>query len=231
MSFVAVHRGTSLTLVSDRLVLSADEAQHFESAQALAIALETLRDGEAQRIDAAYRAARAAGHAEGHAEGLREAQREGAEQLADALTAVAAQARTEHAALRDAVLTLSLLVVRRMAASLSHADVLTALAQQAFDRLVAEQAQPGGAESPTACVVRLHGSLLADVRARVEQRGALPLTIEWRADDALAPMDCMIDTPSGRLLAGLEAQLERVQAVLRESAQARRSVLAGVTEA
>lgn len=231
MSFVAVHRGTSLTLATDRLVLSAQEAQHFDAAQALALALEQLRDGEAQRIDAAYRAARAAGQAEGHAEGLRTAQREGAEQLADTLTAVGAQARAEHAALREAVLTLSLLIVRRMAASLSSAEVLAALAQQAFDRLVAEQAQPGGAESPTACVVRLHGSLLTDVKARIEQRGALPLAIEWRADDALAPLDCVIDTPSGRLLAGIEAQLERVQVVLRESAQARRGVLAGVAEA
>jgi len=223
MSFVALHRHAGLVLSTDRLVLPAADVQSFEAAHALAHALAALRDGEAQRLDAAHRAARAAGHAEGHAEGLRCAQEAGAEQLADAIAQLAAQAQADHAALRDAVLTLSLLVVRRVAPSLPRAELVAALAQQALDRLVTEQAQRRGAASPTACVVRLHRGLLAEVRACIERRGPLPLAIEWHADDHLAPLDCVVDTPGGRLLAGLEAQLERVQAVLRESAHAGRA--------
>jgi flagellar biosynthesis/type III secretory pathway protein FliH len=220
MTFVCVRRAGGPTLSTDRLVLAPPEVQRFADAHALADALAQLHDSEHQRIDAAQRAAHAAGHAQGLADGRRLAQQQGAGQLAEALGRLAQQSQVEQRALRDAVLTLSLLIVRRVAAELPRAQLLAALARQALDHVAAEQAQRGdfAAASPSACVVRLHPGVLDAVRAHLERDGASPAAIEWRADDQLEPLDCVLDTPGGRLLAGLEAQLERVQAVLRQSA-------------
>jgi type III secretion protein L len=223
MSFIAVHQRAGLTLATDRLVLPPDDVPAFDSAQQLAEALAALLDGERHRIDAARRAAHAAGHAEGLAEGLGRAQQAGAEQLAETLGALACQAQSDRVALRDAAIELSLLIVRRIAANLSRPELLAALAQQAIDHLALEQSQQAGAASPLACVVRLHPGLLAAVKSRLAPCGSASVSIEWRADDTLAPLDCVVDTPHGRLLAGLEAQLERVRAVLAESSSAARS--------
>ncbi len=219
MTFICVHRAGGTALSTDRVVLAPPEVQRLADAQALADALAQLHRSEHQRIDAAQRAAHAAGHAQGLAEGLRLAQQQGAGQLAEALGRLAQQSQAEQRALREAVITLSLLIVRRIAAALPRVDLLATLARQALDHLAAEQAQRSdlAAASPSACVMRLHPGMLDAVRAQLERDGELPVAVEWRADDQLAPLDCVLDTPGGRLLAGLEAQLERVQAVLRES--------------
>ena len=35
--------------------------------------------------------------------------------------------------------------------------------------------------------------------------------LELRADPTLEPLDCVFDTPAGQLIAGWQAQLDRVQ--------------------
>jgi type III secretion protein L len=218
MSFVALHHHDGLTLSSDSLLLPPQQVQRFETAHQLAEALALLRDTEHERLDAAQRAARAAGHAQGLAEGRRDAQDGAAEELSAVLQSLAVKSQADDAALRDAVLTLALLVVRRIAVRLPRQELLAALAEQAFDRVAAEQARHSGADSPLACVVRAHPDMLPALQAQIAQRGLQPtLAIEWRGDDSLAALDCVLETPSGRLLAGLEAQLERVRAALRES--------------
>jgi type III secretion protein L len=223
-SFLLLHRHPALAVSADSAWVPAEQAEPLREALALAQQTGALLDAQAARVQQAEQAGRAAGHAEGLALGLRSAQQAGAEQLAQTLGLLNEQAQAQHAALREAVVSLSLLVVRRMAAQLAPQTVLAALAQQALDQLAGEAAaEHGGAPGKPLTVVRLHPSLLDAVRAKVSDPlpgASTGMTVQWRADDTLAPMDCVIDTPNGRLLAGLEAQLQRVQAVL---SQAQRS--------
>jgi type III secretion protein L len=216
MTFLLLHRDAQLALHSDGLVVGAQHSRALADALDAARALAQLRDSEAERLAAAQQAAEAAGHAAGLRQGRREAADAAARPLAHTLQTLAAQARSQQAALREAVPALALLVLRRLAATLPRDEVLVALLRQALDQIGAELAPAGGARGG-ACVVHLHPDLLEPVRAQLDGDDAVGLSIEWRADATLAPLDCHIDLPAGRLLAGLEAQLAQVQAALREA--------------
>jgi type III secretion protein L len=216
MTWLAIHTDPQLAIASDALLVPAAQVPAFEDAVALAGELARLRDGEAQRIAQCLRDAHAQGLREGAAHARREAHAVAADRLAQTLGELELRAREQHAALRDAVLELGLLVLRRIAAQLGREEMLAALVVQVLDRLDAEERQRHGLAPGTACVLRLHPELLDAVRRRVGER-ANELAIEWRADPGLDPLGCVIDTPAGRLLAGLDAQLEHVRAALRDA--------------
>jgi type III secretion protein L len=212
MSFLALHSDAHLTLSTDEGLIPAAQVRSFTDAMALLQALRCLRDGEALRIASAVQTARAQGHAQGLLEGQREAQAEAAEQVADTLAQLVAEQQQQHADMREAVLALSLLLVRRIAATLAPDQVLAALLADALDRVLAND-EAGRGAAP--CAIRLPPQLLDAVRRHCQAR-APALAVEWRADDSLAPLDCVIETAAGRVLAGLDAQLERIRAVLHE---------------
>jgi type III secretion protein L len=111
--------------------------------------------------------------------------------------------------LHEALVPLALLVVRRVAGTLAPPEVLTALLRQAVQQVL-DPLQPDGGDG-SACVVRLHPSLLPLVQ---QQLGADAPHFNCQPDALLAPLDLVIETPSARVLAGLETQLQRVQAAL-----------------
>ena len=207
MSFIAVHRDERLVLATDDPVLAPDQVRSFADAQALAAALRVLRDGEAARVEAALTRAHAQGLAEGRAQGWAQAREEAAEALADTVEPLLADARRQEAELRASVLKLSLLVVRCIASTLAHDELLAALAGDALDRVLGVE----GRAAP--CVLRLHPQWIDAVRGRVQARRP-DLHVEWRGDDSLTALDCVIETAAGRVLAGLDEQLEHIRAVL-----------------
>lgn len=213
--FVLVHMHPRLSLATDDLLLPPEQAPAFADALALAAALARLHDDETARVQAALAAARAQGLAEGLAQGRGEALQAGAQALAATTRRLGQQAAEEAQALEQQVVALALLVVRRIAADLAPEDVLAALARQAFEHLATRQASTAGTEAsgPQAwqgCRLRLPPALLAAVQAHLGDMPGLRLV----ADEQLSALDCILDTPSGRLLAGLETQLARVQARL-----------------
>lgn len=225
--YLLVHHDSRLSLAVRPLQLGHAEAQSFESSAALLAELASLRESESARIAAACDQARASGQADGQARGQRLALESGADRLASVVSALEAGVDAEQAALRAAVLDLALLVLRRMAPELAPAELLAGLAAQAFDRIAAEQAQHAGTGAAGATVVRAHPDVLTPLRECVLARACKPSgaarapLLEWRADTRLGPLECVLETPGGRLLAGLEAQLERVQQALRSPAVAR----------
>jgi flagellar biosynthesis/type III secretory pathway protein FliH len=212
--YVLLHTSPYLSLASDQLLLAPDQAPAFANALALAEALAQLRDEEAGRVQAAVAAGHAQGLAEGLAEGRAEALQKAARDTADTTQRLARQAAEEAGQLQEHVVALALLVVRRIAADLAPDVVLAALARQAFEHLASTRGPATGEGAGglpwQACQLRLHPSQLQAVQVQLADAPGLHLV----ADDSLAPLDCVLDTPGGRLLAGLETQLARVQARL-----------------
>lgn len=201
---LAWHRAPGMAISTDALVLSSQEVQAFGQVGELVQALSAQLAGEADRIEQARTRACEAGWQAGWAAGLEEARTQATRDLAHTLQGLARQAQAEHQALQEAVLTLSLLVIQRMACGLAPEVVLSALLRQAL----AQQLPPGP------LTIRLHSGVLDGVRSRWEQEG-IETSCDWRADDALGLLDCVIETPAGRLLAGLPAQIDRTDALLR----------------
>lgn len=224
--YVLVHRHDKLSLATHQLLLSPEEAPAFADAVTLAEALSSLHASEQARVAAAQQAGHAAGLARGRAEGQAQALQKVAQDLAGCLQRLERGTQAETAALQDSVVALALLVVRRVAADLGPETVLLALARRAFDHLASSGPRPahavrtegspslGDADAGPAlqgCTLRLNPDLLAALRQPLAQ---LAPGVRLLADDSLEPMDCVLDTPGGRLLAGLETQLTRVQAGL-----------------
>ena len=72
MSFLAVHVDAQLALSTDATLIPPEQVRSFTDALALAEAMGTARDAQAERLAAA----RQAGYAEGRAHGLLEGRRE-----------------------------------------------------------------------------------------------------------------------------------------------------------
>jgi type III secretion protein L len=217
-AFVMVHADARLSLATDQLLLPPDQAPAFADALALAEALDQLRSSEQARVQAAVAAGRAQGLAEGRTQGLAEAHHSAATELATSLQRLQQQQADDAAALQQQVVALALLVVRRVAAGLAPEAVVAALARQAFEHLAAARTgAPTEADSPAwqGCQLRVHPALLADVQQQLGPTPGLRLV----ADEQLAPLDCVLDTPGGRLLAGLETQLTQVRARLAQAPQ------------
>lgn len=200
MSFLAIHRTRHASLATDRPWLDPQEWTACGSAVELLERLQALNASHAARLQAEIAQARETGFAAGRAEALRA--------TADALLrnwqSAADRAGIEAQELREAVVALSLQVVQRIAAGLPPADLVSALALRASEDLVPEQP----------ATVRVH----PDVAAAVGERLADAKGLEVRADATLAPLDCVFETPTGRVLAGLATQLGGVAQALRGGA-------------
>ncbi len=219
MTFFVLQAPKGCVLATDTHIVPAYEVQALDDALALVATIEALRRGEAQRVEGACRAGWEQGLADGQALAGQQARAAAAQALADTLDRMVEQAAQQHEALSDAVITLSLLVVRRLAAAWPRAELLATLVTQVLDQIGSEQARAHGAGAAATVLVRVHPALLPELRTLLAAQAGPGRSVECHADDTLAPLDCVLETPAGRLLAGLEAQLQRIQAVLRESQQ------------
>lgn len=171
-------------------------------------AARILADAERTRAQAAalMKEAEARGYADGVARG-REAG------LAEALTLMAAaRAQNEEtlARTKDAAVTLA----RRMAEKIVGRAV--DLSPEVMADIVA-QALAAGRARTGAIVLRVHPDEAAAVeqtRPRWSPPGAAELSIRIVADATVARYGCVVETPSGRLDARLEVQLDAFQRAL-----------------
>lgn len=197
MSFLAIHRTRHASLATDRPWLDPQEWTACGTAVELLDRLQALNASHAARLQAEIAQAREAGFAAGRSEALRNT----ADALLQHWRSAAERAAVESRDLRDAVVALSLQVVQRIATGLPPADLVAALALRASEDLVPEQP----------ATVRVH----PDVAAAVADKLAGIEVLEVRADATLAPLDCVFETPTGRVLAGLATQLDGVAQALR----------------
>jgi type III secretion protein L len=209
-TWLAVHHAPGLTLATRQWLIPPEQVGALADCTALAAELATLREREQSRIEAAERNAQAHGFERGRAEGREQARAVAAQALAERLLAHAAAEAAERQQLQAALVPLALLVVRRVAGTLAPPEVLTALVRQAVQQVL-DPLQRTDSDGPARCVVRLHPTLLGPVRERLGDDAA---RFSCTPDATLAPLDVVIETPSARVLAGLETQLQRVQAAL-----------------
>ena len=208
MSFIAVHRAAHTSLATDQAWLSTEEWTCSESARELLQRLEQLSQGREAALAQAMAQARAEGHAQGLAQGREHALQFETPRLWQAWEQTSSAAQADMQALRAALVTLSLQVVQHITEQLAPADVVAALARRASEDLL----------PPRAAVVRVHPQLADAVREQL-QRSSTGAALEVRADATLQWQDCEFDTPAGQLLAGLQAQLGRVGAVMQGAAR------------
>lgn len=204
MTFLALHRADHASLATDRLVLDANELRECESAAALLEALQSLHAAAMAEGEAA----RGRGFERGVAEGREWAMRDTAPALIAACHAAVEREQRSADAMQQAVISLALHVVRRLAHVQGAAETVAMLARRAWQELTVKQT----------AVLRVHPSVHAAVSAAL--RDGPPdaaTTVDIRADETLGLTDCIFESPTGQLIAGLDAQLARVEASLRHS--------------
>ena len=128
--------------------------------------------------------------------------------MSDTLEKIAREQAAQREELRGALVTLASSMVRCMAAELAPPDVLAALAERAFEHVVPAQSVR----------VRLAPGMLEPVQTRLAAR-QLALPVQCQADERLGPLECVIESPTGTLIAGLEAVLDRTAQSLELSRQ------------
>lgn len=198
MSFVLIHADAGATLLADDPVVPAAEVPALHDALALLTAAGAVRDRAEAAGAAAAEEARVEGRAAGEADGRAAAQAE----LGAELVRLGEQAAADRADRQRDVVRLATGVVRRIAGELGP-DLVAGLAERAATEQAGEQQ----------AVVRVHPSAVDAVSRRVP-------SLRVEADATLDPMDCVIESPLGRTLAGLEPQLARIEQAWRQSAGA-----------
>jgi flagellar assembly protein FliH len=155
--------------------------------------LQVRRDEAARQAEAALAQARAAGFNAGLCDGRRAAEAE-----ADAaLGSVSSALHSLDLELRRRVGDLALEVMRRIVGQVGWEALVPEMAAQALGELIDS--------APFA--VRVHPALQARVAQRLAEGGG---RLRVLADEALAPDDCIFETPQGRVHAGLARQLAGV---------------------
>jgi flagellar assembly protein FliH len=204
MSYLlTLHRDAELTLATTDPVVPAGQLVPLQDALALLAQLSERLASHDQHLAEAELAARQRGEQAGHAEGRERARAEGAQALADALAQLAASQAAQRDELRQALVALAAAMVRRMTAELAPPAVLAALAERAFDHVV----------PPQPVRLRLPPELLEPVRAQLATR-TLAMPVQCVADADLQGLRCVVESPAGTLLAGLDDMLTRtVQAL------------------
>ncbi|MDO5087053.1 MAG: FliH/SctL family protein [Comamonadaceae bacterium] len=209
MSYLlALHPTFPGALATTQPVVPASELPALTNALALADELTTLLATQQQQLDEARAQAEAEGMQAGLAAGQAQARQEAADTLAHTLEALAQEQAAQREELRGALVTLATSMVRCMAAELAPPDVLAALAERAFENVVPAQSVR----------LRLAPAMLEPVQTRLAGR-TLPIPVQCQADDNLAPMECVVESPTGTLIAGLDAVLDRVAQSLELSRQ------------
>lgn len=193
MTYTLLHHSDITRLFARAPLVPADDVGSLRSAIDLLGAASRLHAGLAERVAAAEAEGRAAGHAAGLAEGRAEAERAQAAWLFDAHLA-SARAR---AAARADMPRIVIGALRRIAGELAPDVLVAGLAERAVADLAPD----------TRMTVRVAPANAAAVAERLR---AVPL-VTVDPDDRLSPTDCLIETPAGRVLAGLEVQLQTLE--------------------
>lgn len=194
MSYVLIASGEGATLLADRWRVPRDEIALLTRAS------DVLREAETRssRIATECAAAAAEAHEQGFQAGRREGLASARTEVAQKLIAWEAQARLERSALRESAGALALDVVRRITVALGPDATVQALAERAVREVVAEQP----------LTVRVAPAAVGGVERRLWPLNAV---VQVTADPALAPTECTVETPGGRIDAGLEVQLAALE--------------------
>lgn len=184
MSFTLIVGNTILNGKS-ALIKAADRAP-FASAHDLLGEANRIRDGIAQEAadarDLAYR--------DGLAQGYEQAQAIVLGHVSEMATALDAHEAERRASIADAAMA----AVRMMIGDLADKDIVPGLAQRALDRL-------GDDGRYVVEVAPAHAEVVAEKLA-----GREAVTVE--ANPALGPLDCIVRTSTGRVIANMETQIE-----------------------
>jgi len=203
MGYYALFASDEAAAGTGRRVFAPSELQPLHDAQALVQALQQQRERAEARQAAALDKARREGLAAGLSEGRLAARRE----LAQAQLAMAEQAQREREALRRqteaTVAMLTLEVVRKLAGELDAGDLVAQLARTAVQQLIEDE--------PVTLVV--HPKMACRVRERCEAGGGRWPAVSVEEDPSLKPFDCRLVTRAGTTLAGLDAQLRRIESL------------------
>lgn len=207
MNWLAVYRSHNTSLALRQAVLSKDDVVACESAVSLLQHLEARQRDQDEAHAQALQAAREAGFAQGRAEAMDLVQGP----LMARWAQVADQAQSDLSQLREAVVSLSVHIVQRMTSELATEDILLALARRAVAEL-------GLGNERKALVLHVHPDWADLLRARAAVDPLCEaVDVQVQADPACAPTDLTIETPLGQILAGLDAQLDRIARNLREA--------------
>jgi len=200
MSYLLLlHRDAELTLATKAPIVPAEQVPLLHDALALCEHLSQLLASYEQRALAAEQSAREQGEQAGYAAGLERALLESAQTLSGEIARWSADVAAQREELRQALPTLAAAMVRRMAAELAPAAVLAALAERAFDHVL----------PPQPVRLRLPPEWLEAVRAKLNER-ELPFPVQCVADPELHGLRCTVESHAGRLLAGLDEALARI---------------------
>ena len=213
---LTLHRHPQLTLATTEPVVPPEQFAQLQDAVALAEELSTLLAGQQAAVTQAQAEGYAAGEAAGYTAGQARAQQDAAAALAEQLQRIASEQAAQRDELRHALVALASGMVRRMASDLAPAQVLAALAERAFDHVVPLQ--------PVR--LRVPPPLLDAVREQLAQRD-LVLPVQCSADDTLHGLQCVVESASGTLLAGLDDVLSRSAQSLETSLRVQANVDGG----
>jgi len=182
MTFIAIHRTSQASLVTDQPWLGADDWSRCESASQLLERLQALNASCAARVARA----KAEGRLEGLEAGRDEALRRSADTLVASWNAAARSAVLQADEMREAIVDIAMQVVQQVA---EHAppQLLAMLVQQAADERLPRQPAVVRVNPRVAQVLR--DRLCANDRLRLDE------------DAELAAMACAFDTPARLALA------------------------------
>lgn len=190
MSYLLLHNDAVAQLFAAGPLVPPRDCGHLTRAVDLLAAAQSLHAATEARAREAEARGQAEGHARGLAEGHAEAELAHSSWLFDAHLALA----RDRAAQRAEMVHVTIGAIRRIAGAVAADALVAGLAERAIAELA-----PAGR-----LIVRVAPGNAATVRTRL---AALPAVVV-EADPDVAATDCMIETPQGRTLAGLEVQLQ-----------------------
>ena len=183
----------SFSLVSGNHILSgksalikSDQREQFSNTYDLLNAANKIRDASAEEADAA----RDQAYREGLAQGYEKAQNIMVAKLNDMAASLDHHETERRASIAEAAMA----AVRLMVGDLADRDIVPGLAARALDRL--------GDDSRY--VVEIAPQHLEAVAASLIGRD----TVTAEANPALGPLDCVVRTNTGRIIANLDTQIE-----------------------
>jgi len=199
MSYLVLRADRLATVLADDPVVRAPEVGGFRDAMRLLAEAEQLRAEAGAATAEAGEAARAEGFAAGFAEG--QAAAEG-ERQAEFFRLALRNSELNRERQKD-IARIALEVVRRIAGELGDPAMMAGIVERAVSDLASESRG----------LVRVAPEVVDMVRARLAGRDGF----EVEADPALNATDCVIDTALGRIHAGLETQLGRIEQLWNEA--------------
>lgn len=171
-------------------LLKAYDAQSFSDAAALLVEAQAIRD----RALADAEVARAEAVAEGRAAGLGEVR----DRHAEALAVLADGIGEELVGRRADIAAAAYAGARAIVGSLDEAEVTARMASRAVDKIAKNEE----------IVIAVAPGMAAAVRDRMSMRAGVSV----REDPGAAPLDCVLHTGDGRIIASLSLQLDALAA-------------------